>query len=61
MAKRYQKYEVCVERVEPITHLIAECEKPAQKQYDEKDMMKLQKLYTWNYARSLGQLARLGV
>ena len=45
-----EKYKICGERDESITHLIAECKKLTKKKY--KDII-LQGLYIWNYARSL--------
>ena len=43
-----EKYRMCGERDESITHLIAQCKELAQK-----GMIILQELHTWNYARSL--------
>ena len=46
-----EKCRMCGERDESITHLIAECKKLVQN--TKQDIIILQELYIWNYARSL--------
>ena len=53
-----EKCRMCGERDESVRHLIAECKNQPRKSTN-KDMIILQKLYTWNYGRSLAQLVRL--